>query len=161
MIFSYRANIQIFDEFLNIFIRTFVKYFHVGKKLMIPVLLYWLQMQNSDIQLHPQIKWRLIVIWSEGVSLAFLLSAIKCAYLTQCPITDLNKRILPKQAYDLAKWTLSYPPGLDSRYRLHKKAKFCSFMTFSQMTPFFMSHYGNFWQKRVNKCKKSGGYDSF
>ena len=62
---------------------------------------------------------------------------------------------------NLAKWTVSYPSGFDNRYRLHKKAKFCLFMTFSQMTPFFMSHYGNVWQKRVNKCKKSGGYDSF
>ena len=64
------------------------------------------------------------------------------------------------QAYDLPTRTLSYPPGFVSRYRLHKKARFCLFMT-CQMTPFFMSHCGNFWQKRVNKCKKSGGYDSF
>ena len=52
--------------------------------------------------------------------------------------------VTQNQAYDLPARTLSYPPGLDSRYRLHKKAKFCSFMNFSQMTPFFMSHYGNF-----------------
>ena len=55
-----------------------------------------------------------------------------------------------KQAYDLdlPARTLSYLPGFNSRYRLHKKAKFCSFMTFSQIAPFFMSHYGNFWTKK-------------
>ena len=59
-----------------------------------------------------------------------------------------NKSLLRSHTENLAKWTVSYPPGFDSRYRLHKKAKFCSFMTFSQIAPFFMSHYGNFWTKK-------------